>query len=141
MSLLYAESSAILRWLLRHSDGARVEEALRGATDVVTSRLTWLEVARALQRLSSTKQISTSERAMYWAAYQNAAKHWKTYALTDEILERAAEPFPVEPIRTLDAIHLATTLLYGKVVGPLAVVSTDERVRDNAEALGLQILP
>lgn len=141
MTRVYAESSAALRWLLRHNQGDRVQEALIAAGDVITSRLTSLEVARTLLRLASTKQISPSERASCWAAYQNAAKHWKVYAVTDEILDRAAEPFPIEPVRSLDAVHLATILAYNKAIGPLAVLSTDDRIRDNAVALGLEVLP
>jgi predicted nucleic acid-binding protein len=141
MTRVYAESSAALRWLLRHNEGNRVQEVLMTAGDVVTSRLTSLEVARTLQRLASTKQISPSERASCWAAYQNAARHWKVYAVTDEILERAADPFPVEPVRSPDAIHLATILACSKAIGPLPLLSTDDRIRDNATALGLEVLP
>lgn len=141
MSALYAESSAVLRWLLQHEAGGRIGEALTAATDVVTSRLTGLEVARVLHRLTSTRQISSAERVSYWAAYQAAALHWKTYTFADEILERAGEPFPIEPVRSLDAIHLATALVYSQAVAPLTVLSTDERLRDNAGALGMKLLP
>ncbi len=141
MSPLYAESSAVLRWLLQHEASNRIEKALTGATDVVTSRLTGLEVARTLHRLTSTRQISPAERISYRAAYQAVARHWKTYAVADEILERAGEPLPSEPVRSLDAIHLATALVYSQAVAPLTFLSTDERLRDNAVALGLRVLP
>lgn len=53
----------------------------------------------------------------------------------------ARQSFPVEPVRTLDAIHLATALEWHKRIEPVAVLSTDERVRSNARALGLQVIP
>jgi hypothetical protein len=34
-------------------------------------------------------------------------------AVTDPVLARVRRPFPVEPIRTLDAVHLATADLLG----------------------------
>ena len=34
--------------------------------------------------------------------------------VTDAVLARVRRPFPVEPIRTLDAVHLATTELLGE---------------------------
>ena len=59
----------------------------------------------------------------------------------DDLLRRAADPFPVEPVRTLDALHLATVLSYVQEVAPLDVLSTDDRIRQNAAALGLQLIP
>jgi hypothetical protein len=45
-------------------------------------------------------------------------------------------PFPFEPIRTLDAVHLATTELLGEAPQVVTIVTRDDRVRDNARALG-----
>lgn len=58
-----------------------------------------------------------------------------------EIIERARRPFPGEPIRTLDALHLASALVAGAAVGDLALLTLDERVRMAAAALGLRVVP
>jgi len=58
-------------------------------------------------------------------------------ALSEEVLARASRPFPVEPVRTLDAIHLATALEFTAAFPDLRLVSCDSRVRENAEALGI----
>ena len=58
-----------------------------------------------------------------------------------ELLERAGERFPLEPVRTLDAIHLAALERIRGVAADLAVVSLDERVRANAAAMGFAIVP
>lgn len=137
MSALYAESSAVLRWLLGHSDGPAIQRDLASADSVVTSTLTGVEVARTARRLSALRQISASDRDRILAAYAAAAGHWKIHSLTDAVLARASEPFPVEPVRSLDAIHLATAVLYHREAPLAGVLTTDERVRDNAEALGL----
>jgi hypothetical protein len=42
----------------------------------------------------------------------------------------------VEPIRTLDAVHLATAESLGDAPALLVVVTRDIRVRDNATAMG-----
>ena len=57
-------------------------------------------------------------------------------AVTDAVLARVGRPFPMEPIRTLDAIHLATAELLGEPPPLMVVVTRDARVRDNARALG-----
>ncbi len=57
-------------------------------------------------------------------------------AVTDGVLARVRRPFPVEPIRTLDAVHLATAELLGEPPPLITVVTRDVRVRENAQALG-----
>jgi hypothetical protein len=60
-------------------------------------------------------------------------------AVTDAVLARVRRPFPVEPIRTLDAVHLATAELLGEPPRLVTVVTRDARVRDNGRALGYDI--
>lgn len=56
--------------------------------------------------------------------------------IADSVLERAGRPFPLEPIRTLDAIHLATAELLGEPPQLVTILTRDARVHDNARALG-----
>ena len=55
--------------------------------------------------------------------------------------ERARHPFPAEPVRTLDAIHLATAALALSLVPEMAVLSLDRRVRACAREMGFRLLP
>jgi hypothetical protein len=57
-------------------------------------------------------------------------------AVTDAVLTRAGRPFPVEPVRTLDAVHLATVELLGETPQLVTIVTRDGRVRANAPAAG-----
>jgi predicted nucleic acid-binding protein len=68
------------------------------------------------------------------------ARRCDLVAVTDAILERAGRPFPLEPIRTLDAIHLATADALGDAPQLVAIVTRDARVRDNAQAMGFATL-
>jgi hypothetical protein len=52
------------------------------------------------------------------------------------VLDRVRRPFPVELIRTLDAVHLATAEMLGEPAPLVTIVTRDGRVRENAEALG-----
>lgn len=54
--------------------------------------------------------------------------------VSDAVIARAGRPFPVEPVRTLDAMHLATIELIGD--RQLAVLTLDSRIRANVIALG-----
>jgi hypothetical protein len=61
--------------------------------------------------------------------------------VNEEVLARTGEDLPVEPVRTLDAIHLAALQIPAEVLPDLDVVSADERVRANATALGFGVMP
>ena len=75
------------------------------------------------------------------AVLARTAEHWVILDLGAEIEERARRPFPAEPIRTLDAIHLATATLARSLVPDLALLSLDGRVRASAAEMGFGILP
>jgi len=54
---------------------------------------------------------------------------------------RAREPFPAEPIRTLDAIHLASVLVGRSAVAGLELLSLEERILRAAVRLGVRVHP
>jgi predicted nucleic acid-binding protein len=51
------------------------------------------------------------------------------------VLARVRRPLPVEPIRPLDAVHLATAELLGEPPPLMTIVTRDDGVRENAEEL------
>lgn len=58
--------------------------------------------------------------------------------LAPPVLARALEPFPV-PVRTLDALHLASALFLADRRQSIAFATYDERLRGAARALGLPL--
>lgn len=56
--------------------------------------------------------------------------------VTGDVLARVGRRFPIEPIRTLDAIHLATVESLGESPALVTIVTRDARVAENATALG-----
>ena len=138
---VYAESSAVLAWLLGESDGEDARDRLSAARLVLTSDLTLIECDRVLHRAAVVGELSEAEAAERRALVGVAAEHWIVQAIDREIVERARRPFPREPIRTLDAIHLATALATRGLVTELQLLSLDERIRRNAADLGFEVVP
>ena len=66
---------------------------------------------------------------------------WTVVPVDEEIWARCGRPFPMEPVRLLDAVHLATAEKISAVLPGLVVLSTDERIRKNATALGFSVRP
>ncbi|MGH8317589.1 MAG: type II toxin-antitoxin system VapC family toxin [Steroidobacteraceae bacterium] len=138
---LYAESSAIIAWLLNEDSTAEVLRHLAAAESVLASDLTLIECDRVLWRAAALGELTEAEAADRRANLTSAAAHWHILRVAPEVVERCRQPFPVEPIRTLDAIHLASALLGRGAIAGLKVLSLDDRVRKNAAALGFDVLP
>ncbi|MEK7404478.1 MAG: PIN domain-containing protein [Acidobacteriota bacterium] len=138
---LYAESSAILAWLLGEEAAPRVRRALAAAEVVLASDLTLVECDRVLIRALALGDITEAGAADRRALLNAAAAHWNVLRIGPEIVDRARRPFPVEPIRTLDALHLASALAARSAVTGVQLLSLDERVRAVAGQLGFRLQP
>lgn len=133
----YIESSALVAALLEHDAGALRSVRARGRN--VTSALTIAETARAIVRARAVARLTADQERAAVRALRRFERRCYLVAVTDAVLARVRRPFPVEPIRTLDAVHLATTELIGEPPPLVAVVTRDVRVRENAEALGYAV--
>lgn len=110
--------------------------AIRGQGHRVTSALTFAEAARALIRARVSGRLTPEQERQSLRALHTFERRCSIVAVTDAVLTRAGRPFPVEPIRTLDAIHLATLELLGEAPQLVIVVTRDERIRENVRVLG-----
>lgn len=138
---LYAESSAALAWLLGETAGEEVRRLLAGAEDVFTSVLMLVEVDRALIRAQVVEGLSEGKAVDRRRVLARASRHWHLVQLHEEILDRAKRPFPGEPIRTLDALHLASVLAVRAVIPELVMLTLDSRIRSTSIDLGFDVLP
>lgn len=120
--------------LLERDAGAR--GAVRTKGRLVTSALTLAETARAILRARVTGRLTAEQERASLQALRRFERRCFVVAVTDAVLARVCRPFPVEPIRTLDAVHLATAELLGEPPPLMTIVTRDDRVRENAEALG-----
>jgi len=138
---LFAESSAVLAWLLGEAAERQVREALAGAELVVASDLLILECERVLIRGVTLREIKEGQAADLRARLHHTASAWHLWRIDPDVIERARQPFPEEPVRTLDALHLATALAARSAVPGIALLSLDDRIRRVASQLGFQVHP
>ena len=138
---LYAESSAVLAWLLDEASGPDVRKLLMAAPAVVASDLTLIECDRVILRAAAFGELTDNEAADRRAHLTMAASQWHLLRIGPEVVDRARQPFPGEPIRTLDAIHLASALIARSAVVGLELLSLDDRIRKAARRLGLPLRP
>lgn len=125
--MIYLDTSVLLADVL--GETARPHPALFDQR-LMSSRLLQYETRARLNALGSSD-------ATVAAADERLARVWLT-ELSPIALTRALEPFPV-PVRTLDALHLAT-LIYLRSRGHDLFLSTyDARMKEAAEALHLPV--
>jgi hypothetical protein len=138
---LYAESSAVLAWLLDEATGTFVRQTLAATEVVLASDLTLIECDRVLHRAAALGELSEAEVADRRSHLAAAAAHWHVLRIGPEVVDRARQPFPGDPIRTLDAMHLASVLVARSAVAGLRLLSLDDRIRAVGKKLGLTLVP
>jgi uncharacterized protein len=109
---------------------------LRAKARQVTSALTLAEAARAIVRARVGERLTPDAERAAVRALRRFARRCYVVTVTDDVLARVKRPFPVEPVRTLDAVHIATAESLGEPPQLMSIVTRDHRVRENARALG-----
>ena len=138
---IYAVSIAVLAWLLGEATGHRVREVLRRASLILASDLVLIDCDRVLIRAITLGEIDEATAADRRAYLNTAAAHWHLFRLSLDIVDRARRAFPAEPVRTLDAIHLASALAVRSAVPSVELLTLDDRIRRAGEQLGFRLQP
>ena len=138
---VYAESSAILAWLMGEDNGDEIRYRLQAAELVLTSDLALIECDRVLHRGQERGVFSLSRVAQTRDALNQVAEHWTIFTVDQQVVDRARRPFPREPLRTPDAIHLSTALIARSLVTELSMVALAKPIRRNAVSLGIDLFP
>jgi predicted nucleic acid-binding protein len=133
----YIESSALVAALLERDADAL--SAVRARGRKVTSALTIAEAARAILRARVAGRLTVDQERAAVRALHRFERRCFLVAVTDAVLTRVRKSFPIEPIRTLDAVQLATAELLGEPPPLVVLVTRDVRVRENATALGYAV--
>ena len=132
---IYLESSAALTWLLQQPGAEEVARFLRSGTPLVASDLLLLECERVLGRLTD------EDRATRRPALHSLRDAVHRFPIDLSLSPDLGRPFPIEPVRTLDAIHLATALRRRDPGERVLFLALDRQIRENAEALGFECVP
>ncbi len=138
MTRVYLESSALLRALLDGDEAIRT--AIDGAEALFASDLTFLESVRAVFRAKHTARLDAKSAREVLREIAAIERECELVGIGENVLRRAREEFPVEPVRALDAIHLATIRMLDDELGDTLVASCDDRVRANVEAFGIPLV-
>jgi predicted nucleic acid-binding protein len=128
--IAYVDASVLLRVALAQPDTLSEWPRIQRG---VSSALVTIESLRTLDRLRLRARLSDTEVARRRATILALIASLEVVEIDAVVLDRAAQPMPTE-LGTLDAIHLATALLWKEMTSTDLVMAT----HDGALALGAQ---
>ncbi|PYR02707.1 MAG: hypothetical protein DMG00_28275 [Acidobacteria bacterium] len=135
--IAYVDASVLLRVALRQPDALPEWRQIRQG---VSSALITTESLRTLDRLRLRAKLPDEEVANRRAAILRLISSLELVEIDAVVLDRAAHPMPTE-LGTLDAIHLATALLWKEMSRMDLVMTThDGALGLAAKAHGLPVL-
>ena len=134
--IAYIDTSALLRIVLREAGAL---EDLRTYEALVSSEIIAVESARTIDRLRIQGSLASDEAAQRLRAVNQWLEAIDLVLLRPPVLSRASEPMPM-PLGSLDAIHLASALLWRDRIGSLPEIAThDAALGAAARAFGFDV--
>lgn len=134
--IAYVDSSVLLRIILRQPGALKEWKRIRQA---VASALAEVECLRTLDRLRIRAGLTDRDIAPRREAVFQLLQAMEVVEPTRQILSRAAQPLPTE-LGTLDAIHLATAILWQESEADLVMATHDLALGLAARASGLPVI-
>jgi uncharacterized protein len=135
--ITYLDSSTILRIVLGQANALK---EWRSIAQGVASALVEVECLRTLDRLRLAEGLNDAEIAARRETVFRLLEAIEVVELTRPILSRAAQPLPTA-LGTLDAIHLATALLWKeRTKADLVMATHDEGLATASRASGLRVI-
>ena len=135
--IAYLDSSALLDIVL---GGSRTPAGLLDFEAFVSSELLAVECLRTIDRLRVQGALSADEAVARRTMTMDWLEAVDLVVLERSILSRASEPLPV-PLGTLDAIHLATALVWrDRTRQEPVMVTHDRQLALAARAFGIGLV-
>jgi predicted nucleic acid-binding protein len=139
---MYLDSAIIVKLLVREDDSAWFDREVKGH-DLWSSELALAEVRSAILAKERFKLVSMNQRKAAFARFQVFQENddLRLHPLNSAVVQHASgllvSCHPEIPLRSLDAIHLATAMLY-----PCgALCTTDNKLRAAAKRMGAPYFP
>jgi predicted nucleic acid-binding protein len=135
--IAYLDSSVLLRIILGQKDKLAEWKSIRRG---VASALVEVECLRTLDRLRLSRGLPDKELAAWREAVFRIVREIEIVEPTRVVLSRASQPLPT-PLGTLDAIHLATALLWReREPADLVMTTHDATLAVAARACGFPVV-
>lgn len=136
----YFDTSAIVKRYVAEPGSPRVRALLRSHR-VLSSVLTPIEALSAFTRRHATGDFSDRDFAAIVSRLDGDRQMWELLEITPLVLGRAEELVRTRGLRTLDAIHVGSALVFESSAGiRLPFITGDDRQRAGAARARLEVV-
>jgi predicted nucleic acid-binding protein len=134
----YFDTSALVKRYVDQPGRREVQQLLR-RHDCVAAAILPVELRSALRRRVAERTLDSSRVAEILKRIAADRAYWTVIEVGAEVLSGAEALVSVHPLRTLDALHVASAQLFAVrlSIADLMFVSADKRLTDVAGAIGL----
>jgi predicted nucleic acid-binding protein len=136
----YFDTSVLVKCYVAEQ-GTHEALSLTGRHAVLSSAIAPIEVTSALRRQEAAGGLTRRQCDRALQRFRADRAHWTLLELDRHVLARAESVVGVAPVRTLDALHLASALVFqteADLQPPF--ITGDAQQRRAAEALGLNVV-
>jgi predicted nucleic acid-binding protein len=141
MTFAYFDTSALVKRYIRERGSTQVGSLLR-RHDLLSSAITPVEVLSAVWRRKRDGDLSEETFLATLSRVQSDRARWELVEVGALVLNRAEEIVQgTVPIRTLDAIHVASVITFQSAAGMrVPFITGDARQRDAAGQMKLDVV-
>lgn len=142
MSILYLDTSALVKQYVLEAGSKDVQKLIRSADHSGTSLITRAEMASAMARAVQRKLLVSTEAEVAWNEFLTDWSSLSRLSVSRQIADRASTLAWEYTLRGYDAMHLASAVLWQETLETQITVATfDRELWSAAEQTGLTVWP
>lgn len=137
---IYIDTSTYLKLFLKEKGSDKARKLVK-ENSLLSSAILTSESFSALSRRRQGKEIDDKMFDRLVNRIKKDLPYIEIIKLTDDVLKKAEEVILRSTVRTLDAIHMASALLFQELTGiELTFVTSDKKQEESAKNEGLKIV-
>ena len=142
MSIIYLDTSALLKLYIQEKQSEEVSALLEAADGAGTSILTYTEMASAMARAVRMRLISDSEAKSAWKNFLGNWPEFTRLKIPSQLTEHAATLAWEYGLRGYDAMHLAAALTWQEALEtPICLATFDRLLWSAGKKASISIWP
>ena len=136
----YFDTSVLVKCYVEEQGTSEAMRLIRRHT-VLSSALAPIELTSALRRQEASKALTRRQHEHALQRFQADRAHFTLLEMDSHVLARAEALAGATPIKTLDAVHLASALVFQSETSLRpSFITGDAQQRRAADALGLDVV-
>lgn len=142
MSIIYLDTSALIKQYIREQGSDEVKNLIQGAGIIGSNSIASAEVASAFSRLVRTGWYTVQDGQTAWHEFLTDWRSYSRLEVTSRLVERAADVAWHHGLRGYDAIHLSAAMLWQEALDtPLTLATFDKNLWAAAQKSNILVWP